>query len=396
MDDGIFGKVVFESKKKISEAAAYPKKRYMYDRIRSVPEDYFVGFYGIRGIGKTVMLLQLAMESKDSLYFSADASYLRDESIYDIAKHAIARGYKNLFIDEIHRKQHWMDDLKTLYDEGGVRVVFSGSSALEIKKKGGDLSRRALIFYMKPASFRESLCILYGEEIRPISLEDLENKEKREKLIVEYSRFAQYMGEYYKYGGVLYAQKKEFFYDSMQNILDRIIYTDLSYQREITGKIAEDIADLLYFISFSSPSQTNYSKLAKTVELSKPTVISIINDLTKIGIVRQVFSCGKGASIRKEPKLYLAFPFRAYLNNVKMREPEIGALREEFFVNHVEEVCYIKTERGKKTPDFKVGGRVFEVGGSGKGLKQKPDYLVKDSVVIEEDTIPLFLFGFLY
>jgi len=396
MNDEIFGKALFESERRIREASTYVKKRYLYDRIASVPADYFVGFYGIRGIGKTVTLLQLARETKNAFYFSADAAYFRDESIYDVVKYAIERGYKHIFIDEIHTKSYWENDLKTLYDEGEGRIIFSGSSALEIKKKGGELSRRALLFYMKPASFREYVSIKHGKELPIHSLRQLEDYEQRKKIMLEYSNVASYLSEYFNYGGVLYATEKEFFYDSIQNIIEKIIYTDLSSLREMSMKIADDIFSLLYFISFSSPSETNYSKLANSVNLSKPTVISIINDLAKIGIVKQVFSCGKGASIRKEPKLYLAFPFRAYFNTVKSRQPDIGALREEFFVNHVDNICYMKTERGAKTPDFKIDDVVFEVGGPGKTFKQKADYLVKDAALIEERTIPLFLFGFMY
>ncbi|MEM4359904.1 MAG: AAA family ATPase [Candidatus Bilamarchaeaceae archaeon] len=396
MNDEVFGKALFESERKINEVARYTKKRYLYDKISSVPPEYFAGFYGIRGIGKSVMLLQLARETKNPFYFSADAPYLRDESIYDVAKGAIARGYKNIFIDEIHTKTYWEQDLKALYDEGEGRVIFSGSSALEIKKKGSELSRRALLFYMKPASFREYVAIKHDLELPVLSIKQLEDYEKRKKLTLGYSHVATYLSEYFNYGGLLYATEKEFFYNSIQNVIDKIVYTDLAYLREISIKIADDIFGLLYFISLSSPSETNYSKLANSVNISKPTVINAINDLAKIGIVKQIFSCGKGASIRKEPKLYLAFPFRAYFNSMKSRQPDIGAFREEFFVNHVDNVCYVKTERGAKTPDFKIDDKVFEVGGAGKTLKQKADYLVKDAVLIEKKTIPLFLFGLCY
>ncbi|MEM4707356.1 MAG: AAA family ATPase [Candidatus Anstonellales archaeon] len=396
MNDEVFGRALLESERKINEASRYTKKRYLYTKISSVPANYFVGFYGIRGIGKTIMLLQLARETKNAFYFSADAPYLRDESIYDIARYIIARGYTNIFIDEIHTKAYWEKDLKALYDEGEGRVVFSGSSALEIKKKGSELSRRALLFYMKPASFREYVSIKHDVELPAFSIKQLEDYESRKKLTLEYLYVAAYLTEYFNYGGLLYATEKEFFYNSIQNIVDKIVYTDLAYLRGINTKIADDIFSLLYFISFSSPSETNYSKLANSVNLSKPTVISIISDLTKMGVVKQVFSCGKGASVRKEPKLYLAFPFRAYFNSVKSRQPDIGALREEFFVNHVDNACYIKTERGAKTPDFKIGDKIFEVGGVGKTLKQKADYIVKDGLLIEKRTIPLFLFGFFY
>ena len=52
--------------------------------------------------------------------------------------------------------------------------------------------------------------------------------------------------------------------------------------------------------------------------------------------------------------------------------------------------------------DFEVEGRVFEIGGRNKSLKQigeNPDraYLVKDDILYGgKHEIPLYLFGFLY
>jgi hypothetical protein len=57
--------------------------------------------------------------------------------------------------------------------------------------------------------------------------------------------------------------------------------------------------------------------------------------------------------------------------------------------------CYIKT--GKiKSADFMINNKIFEVGGENKKNNQKADYLVVDSLICENNKIPLFLFGFLY
>jgi len=65
-------------------------------------------------------------------------------------------------------------------------------------------------------------------------------------------------------------------------------------------------------------------------------------------------------------------------------------------VNHVPVSCYLKTERGEKTPDFIVNGKTIEVGGASKSFMQNSDYIAVDSALWEENRIPLFLFGFLY
>jgi len=76
-----------------------------------------------------------------------------------------------------------------------------------------------------------------------------------------------------------------------------------------------------------------------------------------------------------------------------------GAIREEFFVNHVKrifETCYLKGKRGEKTPDFLVENTVIEVGGESKKRYQNPDYIAVDGLTPERSKIPLFLFGFIY
>jgi hypothetical protein len=182
---------------------------------------------------------------------------------------------------------------------------------------------------------------------------------------------------------------------ALENTLDKIIHHDLGYLRSIDIKVENDIQRVLDSIALKPVGESNYSNIASKLSISKPTLIRIMDDLQKIGLVKLVLPVGK-LSVRKEPKFYLAFPFRAFLNSRRSQKPDIGSLREEFFVNHVDEAFYIKSERGEKTPDFIYGGKKIEIGGEGKNFKQNPDYIVKDGVILEDKVIPLFLFGFLY
>jgi predicted AAA+ superfamily ATPase len=67
-------------------------------------------------------------------------------------------GGKQIFIDEIHKYKDWSVELKNIYDfYPGLKVCFTGSSILDIRKGMADLSRRALMFSMQGFSFREYL-----------------------------------------------------------------------------------------------------------------------------------------------------------------------------------------------------------------------------------------------
>ncbi len=80
---------------------------------------------------------------------------------------------------------------------------------------------------------------------------------------------------------------------------------------------------------------------------------------------------------------------------------DTGTMRELFFIssliNSGENIFY-----SKKAGDYKVNEYVFEIGGKSKkgkqirGLKNEA-FLIKDDILIgNKNSIPLYLFGFLY
>lgn len=398
MNEIIFSKMLLESQNKRNFIKSFPKKRYLYDQLINHNSNYFVGVTGLRGIGKTILLLQLFIKFDDSIYFSADSNYLSKYSLYDILKVLIKKGYKNIFIDEIAYKNNWQQDLKNIYDEEHVKIYFTSSSSLSILKEV-DLSRRVLLFELKPASLREYINIMYDQNISVINFNDLLDINKRKELTEKYSIFYNYYEEYYKFGGFLYNKNKDLFefYKSIDNIFKKIIYSDVSNLRSINPKIETDIYNILYAISTSSPFQVNYSNISNTISgVSKNTIIAIISDLEKINILKQLKPCNFGYSlVRTEPKIFLNLPFRYFFNHTLSKTPNIGALREDFFVYSSSPDCYIKTGK-TKSADFMINNKIFEVGGENKKNNQKADYLVVDSLICENNKIPLFLFGFLY
>ncbi len=392
MEEEIFSHLVIASERAIERAKAYKFHRYLFDSVDKASDRFYNGVYGLRGIGKTVMLLQLAGKRSNSIYIPADAKYLLQDSLYDIVNHVIARGYENIFIDEVHSRKDWTVDLKTLYDEDKCSLYFSGSSSMELRK-GADLSRRAILHELKPASFREYLNIKRGAAIMRVGLEDLLDKERRKAIAVKNRRWMEFLQEYYRYGGVLYEGIEKEFPKPISNTLEKIITVDLTHLRELDVKIENDIYKLLYKIAASGPYEGSYTKLATYLGISKATVIRLLSDLEKVGLLKQIFPVGSG--FRKEPKIYMRIPFRYALNEMVGRKTDIGALREEFFANSVDVEGYFKTERGEKTPDFKVDGKTVEVGGEYKRTNTA-DYIAVDGASFSDNKVPLFLFGLLY
>lgn len=104
---------------------------------------------GQRGIGKTVTLIQYLLDhargnpfDKGILYVQADHLTMQSTSLYELADYVQARGCEVIAIDELHKYPQWSRELKSIYDTfPQLRIIASGSSALEIVKGNHDLSR---------------------------------------------------------------------------------------------------------------------------------------------------------------------------------------------------------------------------------------------------------------
>ncbi len=368
------------------------KKRFAFDALLKVvnEKEYFLGITGLRGIGKTVLLLQLARDA-GGVYFSADDRELRGVDLYDIVKALSEAGHPLLFVDEIHSKSKWDGDLKTIFDEKLARVIFSGSSAIQLKTLKADLSRRVVIEHLRPASFREWLAIKKGIIIPKLTLSNL-IKTKAE-IARKYGHVNVHLPEYYESGGVLY-NAKTYFYKTIISTIETIASKDLSSARGFDKDTEENFFKLLQVVGTSKPLELSYSKIGDAIGKNKVWVMRFLYNVEKTEAIKKVYSCGASSkSHRKEAKFYLPFPYRSALCASQGKQPDKGALREEFFVNHLD-CCYFRTS-GDPTPDFKYEGMTFEVGGKNKKNTQGADVVVTDTLDTSGNKIPLFAIGLL-
>ena len=73
---------------------------------------------------------------KETLYVTAEDFYFAKNRLLDLVDIFVKYGGKYLFIDEIHKYPDWSKELKLIYDYyKELKVVFTGSSVLDIKKK---------------------------------------------------------------------------------------------------------------------------------------------------------------------------------------------------------------------------------------------------------------------
>jgi uncharacterized protein len=94
------------------------------DFIRKIIEkfdepDRMIGIKGVRGVGKTTLLLQylkLHLHDKNPPYISLDDLYFTENSFLDTADAFVKNGGNVLLVDEVHHYENWAKELKNAYD----------------------------------------------------------------------------------------------------------------------------------------------------------------------------------------------------------------------------------------------------------------------------------------
>jgi predicted AAA+ superfamily ATPase len=356
----------------------------------------FEGIVGQRGVGKTTFLLyylrQHFANSKQALYFSADHAYFSDHRLLDVVDQFYREhDGKFLCIDEIHRYPDWSRELKNIYDSyPGVRVVFSGSSSIDLVKSKFDLSRRALLRKFWGFSFREYLEVVTGKKFSAYSLAEIvDGHFEIERMISEVPRLFGHFKDYLQWGYYPFFRDFQNRSDSLKalvEVIDKSIYQDIAsfYQMKTDSLLA--IRKLLYFLAMMKPGELNVNRLANSLDKDNKTVNQYLQILYEVGLIRQLSSDRFGhAFLRRPEKVYIGNTSLLYALGEALGKPvEIGTIREIFALGSLEQAGYrvFYTDKG----DFVCDEMTFEVGGKNKDLGQIKDvdrgFLLMDDVLV--------------
>ena len=137
-----------------------------------------IGIKGPKGVGKSTLIKQHIREAfhDDSrvLYVSLDNMWFANNSLADLVEYHYTHGGTHLFLDEVHKYEHWQTYIKNIYDDyPTMHVVFTGSSMLKLDKGEGDLSRRVAMYTMNGLSFREYLMFDDIFQHEKLSIDDI-------------------------------------------------------------------------------------------------------------------------------------------------------------------------------------------------------------------------------
>lgn len=385
-------------------------KRYLYEKINWDLRS--IGILGQRGLGKTTMMLQYIKENytntDKALYVSLDNPYMQSMSLIEFAKEFEQYGGEVLFIDEVHKYDDWSTHIKNIYDSLNIKVVFSGSSILQIEKQNADLSRRTIIYHLENLSFREYLEFTGVQKFHSYAFEDiLENHKEIAGEIKETIKPLMHFKEYLQYGAYPFIlEDKDTYHQKIIQMINLILETDLPHINKIEMQQISKLKKLLYMLAINVPFVPNITDIAKATNISRPKVYEYLQHLESAKIINSITSKEKGYNIMSKPeKLFMQ---NTNISYALANEIDRGSARESFFVNQIKnyfnaEIKLIDdTIFSSNRGDFLVKDRfTFEIGGKNKSFNQIKDipnsYVVSDDIEIGfKNRIPLWLFGFLY
>lgn len=370
--------------------------RYLHDQISW--NSKLVAILGARGVGKTTLILQhikLHDNIDEVLFVTADDLYFTTHTLFDLAQQFYQDGGKRLYIDEIHKYKGWSTAIKNIYDQiPRLKVVYTGSSILDLEKGSADLSRRKLEYHMTGLSFREYLQIDREIELPIHSLEEiLSNKIE---FPYEKERPLQLFKEYLQYGFYPFF-KEDGYYIRLKSILNQTLESDIPNFAQMNVSTAQKLKKLLYIVAQSVPFKPNFSKLSKDLDVNRNSIPDLMFYLEKAGVINQLRKDTKGVKLLgKVDKVYLNNTNLAYA--ISDTTPNIGNIRESIFLTLMQTTQEITSS---SVSDFTIGKYTFEIGGKSKTQKQlegiENGYVVKDDIEYGyKNIIPLWAFGLTY
>lgn len=370
-------------------------KRYLYDRISW--DSRMIGIIGPRGVGKTTMILQYIKEkldSKKALYVSADDLYFSENRLFDLAENFSKNAGQYLFIDEIHKYADWSRELKNIYDSlPTLKVVFTGSSVLDILKGSSDLSRRALIYKLQGLSFREYLKLFHNHDTEVYSLRQIVNNEVK---LTNIAHPLPLFNDYIKRGYYPFGVENEM---SMRlgQIIVQTLETDIPQYANLNVGTSRKLKRLLSIIAESVPFKPNFSKIAEIISVSRNSLDDYFSYMEKAGLIGQLRDeTGGIRGLGKVDKVYL--DNTNIIFNLVGDKLNVGNIRETFFFNQMRVENDVISS---KNSDFVIDDYTFEVGGKNKQQKQLEkdgkSFIVKDDIEFGYlNVIPLWAFGLNY
>ncbi|MDR2233704.1 MAG: AAA family ATPase [Tannerella sp.] len=362
-----------------------------------------IAIIGAKGVGKTTMLLQhikaTFKDKNEALYASLDNSWFANHTIFDLADEFYMNGGMHLFLDEIHHYPNWATEIKNIYDSfPKLKIVFTGSSLLQIYKSTADLSRRVVYENLEGLSFREFLKFEKVGDFPAFSLKEIvENHQNIAFQITENIKIMPLFKKYLKYGYYLfYKEGLKKYYTKLQEAVNNVIDFDVPAIENIEFESRHKLKRLLAILSTLVPYTPKITDLSTAIGSNRNNTVKYLSLLANAKLLNLI-------SYRNKTIGDLTKPDKVLLNNTNLSylyddNANIGSARETIFVNQLSAVANVLLA---PQGDFVIDNYTFEVGGKRKSFDQikniSNSFVVADDIEIgHNNRIPLWMFGLLY
>jgi predicted AAA+ superfamily ATPase len=393
--------------KRLIQHTNFTHHRYIYKEFNI--NNRLTGLIGPRGTGKTTLLLQYIKENlviDDCIYTSLDNIYYTQNNLIEFVKELYdLYGVRYFFFDETHKYPNWNQELKNLYDSyPDIKLIFSGSSSLDLIKGSYDLSRRGVIFRIGGMSFREYLLFNDIADIPPFSFSELiENRSKYETEISSVKKIMGYFKEYLGKGYYPFIlEDTQSYSQKIQRIIEKTIYEDISNHYKLKTENLINFKRIISYMATIPPGELNRNNISKNIGLDNKTIQNYLDILQETGLIQFIIKNKSGSNIlKKTEKIFLDNTdiYKSTSEEIGFKTP-VGTLREIFFIKMI--INSGNIIHFSEIGDYKINNFNFEIGGKNKDLKQiknnlENSFLVKDDIIAgSKYEIPLYLFGFLY
>ena len=393
--------VLIKSYKKLIESSKPLVKRGLFDEIDW--DSRFIGIKGTRGIGKTTLLLNYAKEfhhaDKTCLYVNLNNFYFTNNTLNSFTDEFYKTGGKTLLLDQINKYPNWANELQYCHETfSDLKIIFTCSPILELKAPDSPIKDAVDEYNLEGFSFREYLNYVTGKKFRPYTLEEILHRHELlvEEILDEVKPLA-YFNDYLHQGFYpFFLENENLFSETLLKTINLILEIDVTYLNQVEIKYFYKIKKLLYLLGNIAPNSPNVSKLSQETGLSRATVMHYLYYLKSaklIGLLKE-----NDENVNKKPdKVYLQNPnliYQVVSGNIDGQE-----LRETFFFNQVSVRQNLEsTSLGHFLVDKKYA---FVIGDKSLDFKSfnGVENLYFGIDMIERgdgNTIPLWLFGFLY
>ncbi|KZX10752.1 ATP-binding protein [Methanobrevibacter filiformis] len=317
-------------------------RKYLDDFLNGINSHRVVVMPGLRGVGKTTILLQLydyllnekKISYEDILYISMDQvvayfdiSFLKFVDIFLEKIHNTSQVYLDkklfIFVDECHFDKKWGLSGKIIYDNtNNIFIVFTGSSAIEMEINA-DIVRRISKQIIYPNNFKDYLQLKHDIKTDPNFSKDLEyllyfGREEhlkkaisREKKIYNqlihlnnypYIEFMNFL-KTYGLASTLNYEKRES-YNEILAVINQVIENDIPSIKTFNTSTNNNIRRIITYLALQRPGSTSVGKIAKYLSISPKLVHDILDTLEKTQLIFSVKPYGSAGSVIKKPWNY--------------------------------------------------------------------------------------------